>query len=116
MGKKISYCGIDCSQCEEHCATMKRDTAAFEDLVAYWRQEYPNATRDEIACYGCREEGDRVFFLCHRCIIRTCARGRGVNTCAECKDYPCEALKAHLALFAEARRALEQERERIQSE
>ncbi len=107
MGKKVAYCGIDCTTCEEHQVTVDGAPADREALLGYWRHEYPDATMDFVTCHGCREHGTRLFFLCNKCKIRQCAMEKKVGTCACCDEYPCNKLENHLALFPEARKNLE---------
>ena len=107
MGRKVAYCGIDCTTCEEHQATVDGAPIDRVELLEYWRQEYPDSTMDSVTCYGCREHGTRLFFLCKKCEIRRCAMEKKVETCADCDAYPCPKLEHHLALFPEARKNLE---------
>ena len=103
----VAYCGIDCTTCEEHLAIASGSQEQIDELLEYWRREYPDATLESVTCYGCREEGDRLFFLCEKCEIRRCAREKKVDTCADCPSYPCKKLEHHLALFPGARKNLE---------
>jgi hypothetical protein len=116
MARKLAYCGIDCTTCEEYLATEEGASEGCVELLAYWKCEYPDITYDEVTCYGCREAGARLFFLCEKCEIRRCARQRGVETCADCTDYPCKKLEHHLALFPSAKRNLEMIRRSFEDE
>jgi len=39
------------------------------------------------ACPGCRQDGGPPF-----CTIRKCARGRGIDVCVFCSEYPCKRI------------------------
>ncbi len=45
-------------------------------------------------CDGCRTEGGRLFSGCKNCLIRKCAREKGLENCAYCAEYACERLEA----------------------
>jgi hypothetical protein len=40
-----------------------------------------------IKCYGCKS--DSVFGGCGKCLVRRCASKKAVDSCLDCKKYPC---------------------------
>ena len=79
-----AYCGLYCGACDVLQANLR---GTVEKLAAEWKM-----TADELLCHGCRTEVAAVF--CRDCTFRACARRKGLEFCAECADYPCEALVA----------------------
>jgi hypothetical protein len=79
------YCGIYC----ETCAVFRlyRDGSDAEKLPLAFET---CCTLDQLRCEGCRT-GDR-FVMSKYCLFRRCAKGRGLDACAFCADFPCETL------------------------
>ncbi|MEA5037524.1 hypothetical protein SDC9_32826 [bioreactor metagenome] len=93
----ICYCGLYC----ENCAVKARidpaakllyremKAAGFEEIIdmipggaGFW--PFLKDMAENGTCMSCREgSGDPG------CAIRICAKEKGVEMCAECKDYPC---------------------------
>ncbi|MFX1266428.1 MAG: DUF3795 domain-containing protein [Promethearchaeota archaeon] len=91
MSKIIAYCGLNCSDCPAYIATQKNDTNELEKIAKKWSNERMQFHAKDILCDGCFSDG-RIFQGCHECDIRTCARKKGLKSCAYCEDYPCELL------------------------
>lgn len=97
MAEKLAFCGLTCSGCPIHLATIEedktrkrimRETIAIQMASFYGTK--PNV--DEIDdCDGCTEAG-RLFSGCAKCEIRKCGLTRGVENCAWCVDFACEKL------------------------
>ncbi|MBL8968440.1 MAG: DUF3795 domain-containing protein [Spirochaetaceae bacterium] len=83
-----SYCGLYCGACE--VLNLYRDSLAsgkparWEDLPRPLREVIPPAL---LACTGCKT--DLLSPGCRACAIRICARGKNVEACVLCADYPC---------------------------
>ena len=91
MNKIIAACGNDCSVCPrynappyEKSADELRHTAELWKKIGYRDSVVSN---DEIACMGCCSEN-----RCRYNVVKCCS-DRGIKTCAECADYPCENMK-----------------------
>jgi hypothetical protein len=72
--KEIGCCGAYCRTC-----------------IAWQRASYPN----ERTCLGCKlgyGPGGRDLGKA-KCKIKVCCLGRGLETCADCPDFPCNILK-----------------------
>jgi len=97
MDEKPAYCGLICEKCPIYVATriddpVERETKRVEIAricVEQYGMDY--APEDITDCDGCLNDG-RIFSECADCVIRKCARARGVENCAHCDDYACEIL------------------------
>ncbi len=85
MKRLIACCGIDCEKCDARIATVNDDDALREQTARKWSvmNNAPEITADTIHCMGCRADGAK-FGYCAMCAIRSCAAGKGFETCAEC--------------------------------
>jgi hypothetical protein len=105
-------CGIDCDACPALLATRKGDQAALAAVAAEWSKLYgAQIPPESIPCAGCFARApEPTGCHAHDCPIRTCAMGKGVETCAECPDYACERLAEFFACAPEAGANLEARR------
>ena len=98
--KYICYCGLYCENCAvkvkvEPAAKILLDEmkkAGFEEVISFipggdgfW--PFLKRMAMDGVCVSCKERGGDPD-----CSIRICAKGRGVDMCALCEDYPCEKL------------------------
>jgi len=106
------YCGIDCDACPALLATRKGDEAALAAVAAEWSKLYgAKIPPESIPCAGCFARApEPTGCHAHECGIRTCAMGKGVDTCAECPDYACDRLAEFFACAPEAKANLEARR------
>ena len=81
-----AVCGLFCPACTAFIGT-KEDP---ERLKAMGQRI--NRPVEELHCHGCRSE-KRSFFCRTFCTMATCAKGKGVEFCGDCADYPCKGLK-----------------------
>lgn len=89
MGPTISLCGDDCALCPRHTARTTAELARVADL---WRGlGWRDATSDpaSLACEGCApgcacSGGSCTFGLWE------CAHRRGLQSCRDCAEWPCE--------------------------
>jgi len=79
------YCGMYCGSCPMYRASHDKDEKAAFELSFKTR-----CTVEQIKCEGCRTS-DR-FTLSKGCVFRKCAKGRGLESCSFCQDFPCESL------------------------
>lgn len=88
----IGYCGYNCGV----CAAQSDDSALRQKLVDGWRKYFGHEmyTAENVKCGGCRGEGDVAD---KNCEARPCARERGVESCADCAEFPCARVRKLLA-------------------
>ena len=98
MDKKyMCYCGLYCENCAVkakvepaakvlHAEMIK---AGFEDIIqfipdgeSFWR--FLKSVSEEGTCVSCRKGSGNPG-----CIVRICAKERGIEMCALCAEYPC---------------------------
>ena len=103
----ICYCGLYC----ENCVVMAKVTpaaktlydemlkAGFEDVINYipggdgfW--PFLKSMASEGLCVSCKDGGGDPG-----CVIRLCAKEKGIDMCALCKEYPCSHFDASLQKY-----------------
>ncbi len=87
MKELIACCGLNCETCDARIATINNDNILREETARKWSEmnNTPEITAETINCAGCRTEGVK-FGYCSMCEIRSCAMGKGFETCGECVD------------------------------
>lgn len=107
MEKIIAACGIDCSQCDARKATIANDNEMRAAVAEKWSKEYDsNIVAENINCMGCMESGFH-FSHCNECDYRACVRSKGLTSCAQCSDYPCEMISQFHGYVPSAKENLE---------
>jgi Protein of unknown function (DUF3795) len=81
----VGRCGTFCGSCPIHRAGMDGDEKKIFELSFSTR-----CTLDMVRCGGCGTS-DR-FVLSNNCIFRKCAKGRDLESCSFCNDFPCDTL------------------------
>lgn len=100
----MAYCGLDCEQCDAYLATLHDDQALREKTAKLWAalNDAP-ILPEHINCTGCRADGVKTVFCEQMCTIRSCARGKKLETCGDCVEMKnCEQLGAFHATNPEA--------------
>lgn len=91
MEKIISACGNDCSICPRYNATLFEKTAdELHATAILWEKiGYRDhiVTNEEISCSGCKESN-----WCRYKIVK-CTTDKGIATCGQCEQYPCNTIK-----------------------
>jgi hypothetical protein len=92
-----AYCGLYCENCAVRAKVWpaaknlygEMKNAGFEDIInfipggsEFW--PFLKDMADNGACPSCREGGGNPG-----CVIRICAKEKGVEMCALCESYPC---------------------------
>ena len=115
----IAYCGLICSTCPIHIATIETDEQkrlfikrqVVEELKHKYNQELsPEEVND---CDGCITDSSRIYLSCKTCKIRNCAKQKEVTNCAFCNVYPCQKLNEVFNLEENARNRLDQIRQKV---
>lgn len=105
----IAYCGLTCAGCPAYQATRDDDDQQRAQVAATWSKLYnADITPESINCDGCKATTGRLFSHCDVCQVRACAVDKGMDTCAACDDYSCQALENILQFAPEARTKLEE--------
>lgn len=70
----VAACGIYCGACPAQSASLK----AIQ-------------THGDIKCLGCWNQKHSPAYA-PKCAVRKCAQARKIQSCGQCKDYPCALL------------------------
>lgn len=104
----MACCGLNCGECPTYMATQKDDDSARAKVAKEWSAFFKMAIKPEnINCDGCLTGSERMFMHCQSCQIRSCCQSKGISTCAECVEYPCDNLNGFFALMPVAKEGLE---------
>ena len=109
----LAYCGLDCGGCAIYLATREEDAEKRHQMRAEIAQQikalygHECKIEDVTDCDGCGIENGRLFSGCAKCQIRSCARQKGLENCAYCNQYPCQALMKFFATDPEAKERLD---------
>lgn len=113
MSEVIAYCGLACQTCPIYLATRqkskKEQTRMRAGIVKQCKEHYGilYTLEDITDCDGCKTEGERLFPSSRKCLIRKCAREKGLENCALCAEYACEKLTAFFKADPSARERLD---------
>ena len=97
-GQEIAYCGLVCSTCPIHIATLENEEQKRLELRRNIVSEIRQKNHEEVTieqltdCDGCHTDGPRIYPSCARCAIRACARQKALENCSFCQEYPCDKL------------------------
>lgn len=86
MEEMIGYCGYNCHL----CAARSDDISVRQKMVDAWKKYlgHENYTAENVACEGCKSKGNKIADK--PCKARPCARDKGLDSCAQCDDFPCD--------------------------
>ena len=86
---KFTFCGDDCGFCPRYRATQSGDDKELRRIAELWYRAGSRPTvlpPEEMICHGCSANNPCPYE------IASCATERGVTTCGECDEYPCDRL------------------------
>lgn len=88
MDEMIGYCGYNCRL----CAARSDDPAVRQKMIDGWRKLFghENYTAENVKCAGCRGDGPIAD---KQCEARPCAMEKGIESCADCDEFPCEKVR-----------------------
>ena len=97
MGEIVARCGFRCDE----CGAYNRDNHSQDDrlkVAAAWMKYFGlNLAPEKLRCNGCWGDACVGSDLPDpSCPIRACVMERGMNTCADCFDYPCEKMETRM--------------------
>ena len=96
MEKIIAACGNNCAACPRYVAHPYEKTAEeLRHTAELWvKIGYRDhlVTKEEISCTGCKAEN-----WCRYSVVKCCV-DKGIETCADCSEYPCDNMKECLEI------------------
>ena len=114
---KMAACGIDCKECASYKVTVEQDLKAAELLVEWykscgWIEKSEGAEavmKKSPLCKGCWNSTDDCFFKCgcNNIDFRICCKGKQINHCGECSEFPCEHYKEWVSWGEHHQKAME---------
>ena len=100
----ISFCGINCGECDAFIATKENSDEKRAEVAQLWSKKFNSDIKPEaINCVGCGSENGPVFGYCEICNIRKCGKEKGIPNCAYCADYVCKSLEGIFKLLPECK-------------
>ena len=109
MKEMIAFCGLNCFECGAFLATKENDDQKRAEVAQEWSKLFKVEIKPEdINCEGCLSDGGRVFNYCKVCKIRKCGKGKGLENCGYCDDYPCRKLDFILSNASDAKKRLDE--------
>ncbi len=97
MKQIVARCGFRCDECMAYAANNRsRDDQAR--VASAWSKYFGlKISPEKIRCNGCFGERCAEYDLPESsCAVRACVTERGMNTCADCYDYPCEKIESRM--------------------
>jgi len=97
MKDLFAKCGVNCGHCPSYKENLKTDLDRQRCSDGWHKYHGFRLAPDKIRpCDGCQIYPEKLTYrVCPVSHIRNCAIKTGVETCANCSVYPCEALKVH---------------------
>ncbi len=87
----IAPCGFRCDLCLAFVAVARSHADRVRGSAAWAKYYHLQVTPQQMRCHGCREgKVEGLKFPDPKCEIRRCVSKRGLQTCADCADYPCD--------------------------
>lgn len=91
QGQIIAACGNDCAACPRYIGhSYEKSQEELQHTAELWLKiGYRDrvVSTDEISCMGCKPEN-----WC-RYHVAACCMEKGIETCADCEEYPCDNMK-----------------------
>jgi len=85
-------CGLYCGACSIYVARKREDVRTLERIARQMKERVGReVTLEDLACEGCLSEGP-IAAYCRDCVLRACAKDRGVTHCSRCPDFPCQPI------------------------
>ena len=104
----LSYCGLNCEECEAFVATKDNDEILKEKVANKWSKLYGKELKQEnISCYGCKSDGQKGQYCGKMCKVSKCCIGKDFETCAQCESFVCEDLQEIFNYSLDAKKNLE---------
>lgn len=102
------------SECPVFIATQKNDDSERRCVAEIFTKQYGTEYKPEaINCDGCLSDTPQIFSYCNVCDVRKCGKGKYIENCAYCADYPCEKLSKIFADYSKAKETLDNIKSRL---
>lgn len=115
----VSYCGLTCQNCPIFLAAREKNEEERmkmrAEIARIIQEKYGTAYKPEDIsdCDGCKTEKGRLFSDSKKCLIRKCARKKGIGNCAYCSEYPCGKLEEIFSSDPSAKERLDAIRNKV---
>jgi hypothetical protein len=78
--------------CGIHCGLCPLNLTIEDDQLRKRLSQSLNLPLDKVACSGCRSIDGYCPVIGEQCATWVCVRGKGLEFCSECIDFPCVKL------------------------
>ncbi|MGA2265580.1 MAG: DUF3795 domain-containing protein [Phycisphaerae bacterium] len=94
MNEILSCCGYRCDLCPAYRPNVTGPEHQHR-IAEGWRRIYEikGIGPEKICCDGCRDMRPEARRIDMSCKVRPCVLARGLATCGQCKEYPCDTMK-----------------------
>jgi hypothetical protein len=97
MGEIVARCGFRCDECGAYAGNNHSQEDGIRIAEAWTKYFGLNFPPEKLRCIGCWGDACTGSELPDpSCPIRACVMERGMNTCADCFDYPCEKMETRM--------------------
>lgn len=97
MSEIVARCGFRCDTCMAYEGNNHSDEDQVKVAAAWSKYFGLNMAPEKLRCEGCWGESCPEKSLPDpSCPIRACVIEKGMNTCADCFDFPCETLDSRM--------------------
>jgi len=84
-------CGLDCFNCPGYLANENEEIR--KQVSAKVAQ--CGLPSEDITCKGCRKENGICPLRTEPCKVFKCVSSKGIESCADCSDFPCDSLQPY---------------------
>jgi hypothetical protein len=87
--EKLTFCCFECRPelCPLLEASLGNDLEYKKKEAEEWRKKYKRTFAvDEVFCFGCKTEFEKQGANIKACTVRACVVGKGLVSCAHCRD------------------------------
>jgi len=75
--------------CGIHCGLCKLNEAITDEKLREQLSARLNLPPEKVTCTGCRSIDGYCPVIDEQCATWVCAKGKGLEFCSECADFPC---------------------------
>jgi hypothetical protein len=78
--------------CGIHCGLCPRNLAIKDEQIRSRLSAGLNLPPENVTCTGCRSIDGHCPAIVDQCATWVCIKGKGLEFCSECSDFPCAKL------------------------